>query len=352
MSSVYADCDKLATTAERLVSTVEQCGTTTINNVNDSVKAISDVGSKHDNCFNGLSADMVTEGVDSTQKNINALKSDIGSIMHAVTAYSCASNKEAQTLFGQKVTSIKSKGLANAIIWDFKTTAGDSFVSRLSKEEIQAGYDVDHYNKLLQEIKKSAMTERDGVVATAIFMSTYFPHLPYFWGGGHRDGEPCKGVNPSWGTPTMVTEDGYKTGETLPYSVDCSGFVDWVLYNNDSQLDKLEGNPYFLDKNLMNDVPGTTEPLTADKVFERVQPGDFAHMDGHIGMVVSVDGTKVTVAHCSGSGDGMNLTTMDTVPGVAKDGTPYEAGSVIADSSNTDRLYKPYFTEVREVDYD
>lgn len=352
MGSAYADCDKLASTAEKLVSTVDNCGTTTINSVNDSIKSINDVGSKHDDCFSGLSADKVTDGVESTKKSISALTSDIGSIMNAVTSYACSSDKEAQTIFGKKVSDIKSKGLANAIIWDFKTTDNENFVSRLSQDEIQEGYDVDFYNKILKEIKKSAGSEREAVTATAIFMSTYFPHLPYFWGGGHREGEPYKGVNPSWGTPSVVTVEGFRTGENIPYSVDCSGFVDWVLYNNDSQLDKLEGNPYFLDRNLMNEVPGTTESLTADGVSERVKTGDFAHMDGHIGMVVSVDGTKVTVAHCSGSGDGMNLTTIDTVAGVAEDGTPYEAGSVIADSSNQSRLYKPYFTEVREVEYD
>lgn len=352
MGSVYADCDKMAVSAEKIVSVVDQCTPVTISNVTDSVKAISEVGSKHDDCFSGLSAEKVTDGIESTQKSINALNSDIGSIMHAVTTYSCSDDKTEQTLFGQKVTTVKSKGLASAIIWDFKTTADGNFASRLSKDEIKEGYDVEKYNKILQEIKKSARTEREGVTATAIFMSTVFPHLPYFWGGGHRDGEPYKGVNPSWGTPSVVTEEGFRTGENIPYSVDCSGFVDWVLYNNDSQLDKLEGNPYFLDRNLMSEVPGTTESLSADGVSDRVQPGDFAHMDGHIGMVVSVDGTQVTVAHCSGSGGGMNLTTIDTVAGVAEDGTPYEAGSVVADSSRQDRLYKPYFTEVREVDYD
>ena len=62
----------------------------------------------------------------------------------------------------------------------------------------------------------------------AIFLSTTFPHMNYFWGGGHD--KISEGLDPTWGTPKVVTAAGSDTtGTKQPNSLDCSGYISWSL---------------------------------------------------------------------------------------------------------------------------
>ena len=48
----------------------------------------------------------------------------------------------------------------------------------------------------------------------------------YFWGGK----SDAVGWDARWGVPAVVTAPGSSTsGESLPFGLDCSGFVSWVL---------------------------------------------------------------------------------------------------------------------------
>lgn len=105
----------------------------------------------------------------------------------------------------------------------------------------------------------------------------------YFWGGKSH----VIGWNSRWGTLQKVTAAGSpSTGTYRPFGLDCSGMIDWVLWNCGLHSD---GNWYI----------GTN--LTAVSQAE-AQPGDFAlYPDAsHIGIVVGRnEAGKLLVCHCS-----------------------------------------------------
>ena len=75
-----------------------------------------------------------------------------------------------------------------------------------------------------------------------------------------------------------------------------------------------------------------------------IKVGDLAYMKDHVGMIINVDKNVITVSHCSGSGDGMNITKMDTNTGiVVEDWNGRE-------TTNT-RVGKTYFTDIVKVNY-
>ena len=80
--------------------------------------------------------------------------------------------------------------------------------------------------------------------------------------------------------------------------------------------------------------------ITSADVYNKVEPGDLAYMSGHIGVIISKKDNNLVIAHCSGSGEGMNITKIST-----------ETGKVVEDSSKPDRVGKNYFTDVIAMDY-
>ena len=93
----------------------------------------------------------------------------------------------------------------------------DTLADMISKDEIKANYDYKYYNNLLNQVLDSLDTTREKTTMSAIFLATVFPHLPYFWGGGHE--KNCLGVDPEWGSEKQVTDAGSSTtGKYLPYS--------------------------------------------------------------------------------------------------------------------------------------
>ncbi len=79
--------------------------------------------------------------------------------------------------------------------------------------------------ELLANLPADLSPERRAVVETACQL---VGKLNYFWGGKSL----VLGWDDRWGTLRQVTAAGSPTtGTYRPYGMDCSGYVDWVLYN-------------------------------------------------------------------------------------------------------------------------
>ncbi|MCL2671128.1 MAG: NlpC/P60 family protein [Clostridiales bacterium] len=120
--------------------------------------------------------------------------------------------------------------------------------------------------------------------------------VDYFWGG--KSG--AIGFDPEWGQLRVVEGKGDETtGQTLPYGMDCSGFLNWCFVQAGLSLEEsraLIGNG---TENQWNNSQRIR--------FEDLQPGDFIFKnkpgegDGnHVGIVIgfTADGEPL-LAHCS-----------------------------------------------------
>ena len=84
---------------------------------------------------------------------------------------------------------------------------------------------------------------------------------------------------------------------------------------------------------------GEKIPITGS-AEKNIQAGDLASMEGHIGMIIKVDGNEITVSHCSGTG-GMSIIKMNTATGLVTEDWNKEAN----------RVGQPYFTDIIKVNY-
>ena len=86
----------------------------------------------------------------------------------------------------------------------------------LSPEEIR---------EIIKKLPTDLSEERKQVVLTAYQL---LGKVNYFWGGKSL----VLGWDSRWGTPMEVTAAGSSSSGTVrPFGLDCSGFVDWVFYN-------------------------------------------------------------------------------------------------------------------------
>ena len=176
-----------------------------------------------------------------------------------------------------------------------------------------------------------ATDNRTRTTMAALFLATSFPHMNYFWGGGHES--ICEGLDPTWGDPRLVTAEGSETtGTKQPNSLDCSGYVSWVLKNGGYNIEK-PMTTWELEN------IGEKTPLINSNEKD-IKVGDLAYMDGHIGVIVRIDNKDITISHCSGTG-GMNITKMDTTTGLVTEDWNKEAN----------RVGQPYFTDIIKVNY-
>lgn len=78
---------------------------------------------------------------------------------------------------------------------------------------------------ILDNFPEAVSEKRKATVKTAFSL---VGKVSYFWGGKSS----AIGWDSRWGTPRKVTAAGSNTtGMTIPYGLDCSGFVDWVFNN-------------------------------------------------------------------------------------------------------------------------
>lgn len=212
------------------------------------------------------------------------------------------------------------------------------------------------YQTQLQKELNSVHGTRNRAVVAAKFLSTEFPKMPYFWGGGHdKQVTELKGIDLNWGKLQTVTVGGshdYKVGNQYLYSLDCSGFVSWCLVNGGYSLNQVKSSTEF--KNM-----GKQTPITDQNILKIAKPGDLAWLDGHIGIIIDVNKTneEITVAHVSGSGGGMNITTQSTKTGkIVKDDIGANYNINVKDENNKplsieSRVGENYFTHVISVSY-
>lgn len=128
--------------------------------------------------------------------------------------------------------------------------------------------------------------EREAVVRTACSL---VGKVNYFWGGKSL----VIGWDARWGELRQVTAAGSSTtGTYRPYGLDCSGFVDWVIYNQ-------SGGSYVIGHG-----GGATmqHSYCTDISWADAQPGDlvFYPDNSHVGIVGGRDANgELLIIHCA-----------------------------------------------------
>ena len=139
---------------------------------------------------------------------------------------------------------------------------------------------------LLRNLPEDLSPEREAVVRTACSL---VGKVNYFWGGKSL----VIGWDVRWGELRQVTAAGSSTtGTYRPYGLDCSGFVDWVFYNQ-------SGGSYVIGHG-----GGATmqHSYCTDISWSSAQPGDlvFYPDNSHVGIVGGWDANgELLIIHCA-----------------------------------------------------
>ena len=139
---------------------------------------------------------------------------------------------------------------------------------------------------LLRDLPEGLSPEREAVVRTACSL---VGKVNYFWGGKSL----VIGWDARWGELRQVTAAGSSTtGTYRPYGTDCSGFVDWVFYNQ-------SGGSYVIGHG-----GGATaqHSYCTDISWADAQPGDlvFYPDNSHVGIVGGRDANgELLIIHCA-----------------------------------------------------
>ena len=139
---------------------------------------------------------------------------------------------------------------------------------------------------LIRNLPEDLSPEREAVVRTACSL---VGKVNYFWGGK----SPVIGWDARWGELRQVTAAGSSTtGTYRPYGLDCSGFVDWVFYNQ-------SGGSYVIGHG-----GGATmqHSYCTDISWADAQPGDlvFYPDNSHVGIVGGRDANgELLIIHCA-----------------------------------------------------
>lgn len=140
---------------------------------------------------------------------------------------------------------------------------------------------------ILDNLPETVSEKRKATVKTAFSL---VGKVSYFWGGKSS----AIGWDSRWGTPKKVTATGSNTtGMTIPYGLDCSGFVDWVFNNTFGVVVGHGGG-------------ARSQYSYCRKIsWAEAQPGDLVFYPdlGHVGIVAGYDGEgNVLIVHCSLNG--------------------------------------------------
>ena len=139
---------------------------------------------------------------------------------------------------------------------------------------------------LIRGLPEDLSPEREAVVRTACSL---VGKVNYFWGGKSL----VIGWDARWGELRQVTAAGSSTtGTYRPYGLDCSGFVDWVFYNQ-------SGGSYVIGHG-----GGATmqHSYCVDISWADAQPGDlvFYPDNSHVGIVGGRDANgELLIIHCA-----------------------------------------------------
>ena len=139
---------------------------------------------------------------------------------------------------------------------------------------------------LLRNLPEDLSPEREAVVRAACSL---VGKVNYFWGGKSL----VIGWDTRWGELRQVTAAGSSTtGTYRPYGLDCSGFVDWVFYNQ-------SGGSYVIGHG-----GGATmqHSYCTNISWADAQPGDlvFYPDNSHVGIVGGKDANgELLIIHCA-----------------------------------------------------
>ena len=140
--------------------------------------------------------------------------------------------------------------------------------------------------EILEKLPADLSEERKEVVLTAYQL---LGKVHYFWGGKSL----VLGWDSRWGIPMTVTAAGSpSTGTVRSFGLDCSGFVDWVFYNQ-------SGGSYVIGHGGGASAQhGACTPIS----WTDAQPGDlvFYPDDVHVGIVCGFDADGgILIIHCA-----------------------------------------------------
>ena len=156
----------------------------------------------------------------------------------------------------------------------------------LSPEEIQ---------EIIKKLPTDLSEERKQVVLTAYQL---LGKVNYFWGGKSL----VLGWDSRWGTPMKVTAAGSSSSGTVrPFGLDCSGFVDWVFYNQ-------SGGQYIIGH---GGGASAQHSYCTPISWNDAKPGDlvFYPGDSHVGIVCGFDSSgNILIIHCASSSDNVVVT--------------------------------------------
>lgn len=159
---------------------------------------------------------------------------------------------------------------------------------------------------LLRNLPEDLSPEREAVVRAACSL---VGKVNYFWGGKSL----VIGWDTRWGEVRQVTAAGSSTtGTYRPYGLDCSGFVDWVFYNQ-------SGGSYVIGHG-----GGATaqHSYCTDISWADAQPGDlvFYPDNSHVGIIGGRDANgELLVIHCA---SGYNNVVITGASGFTSIGRP------------------------------
>ena len=158
---------------------------------------------------------------------------------------------------------------------------------------------------LLRDLPEGLSPEREAVVRTACSL---VGKVNYFWGGKSL----VIGWDARWGELRQVTAAGNSTtGTYRPYGLDCSGFVDWVFYNQ-------SGGSYVIGHG-----GGATmqHSYCTDISWADAQPGDlvFYPDNSHVGIVGGRDANgELLIIHCASGHNNVVITGKEGFTSVSR----------------------------------
>lgn len=177
----------------------------------------------------------------------------------------------------------------------------------LLRELIEDAYSVSGDTAaLIRSLPEDLSPEREAVVRAACSL---VGKVNYFWGGKSL----VIGWDARWGELRQVTAAGSSTtGTYRPYGLDCSGFVDWVFYNQ-------SGGSYVIGHG-----GGATaqHSYCTDISWADAQPGDlvFYPDNSHVGIIGGRDANgELLVIHCA---SGYNNVVITGASGFTSIGRP------------------------------
>lgn len=131
----------------------------------------------------------------------------------------------------------------------------------------------------------------------------------YFWGGKSL----VMGKDESWGEMREVTSEGSKSsGKTIPYGLDCSGYVAWCFRQTGLSEAEVKGQ---LGLGTYHQWENSTEIS-----WSEIRPGDLAFLvqpskeENHVGICIGFDKEDRPVfAHCASKFDNVVVTNRGDV---------------------------------------